>query len=180
MQVPVVLPARTWKVLYCPSPEPTEGYPLEGIAHNLAQVHSPHTGGGVIADGTGMGKTLLVTLFLLLFIQRLQKAGTDRKPYLLLCPLLAVLTQWLWAFNTSAPEIEVLVFYGERALSAQKRKSNWISFPLSRLGKKGASKWPQSLRYAWKAQVCIGQKRSQNFQHRHFSNLWHTGDPNSR
>lgn len=105
------------------------------------------TGGGMLVDGMGLGKTYTAILFLVYYILYAMGNRTAYKPHLILVPSGVVLKQWLDSL-AHFPQLVVLSCYGERPAKSQDR-IRWISATAMRDAPSKLEYWPRGFEYVW-------------------------------
>ncbi|OBT75776.1 hypothetical protein VF21_05558 [Pseudogymnoascus sp. 05NY08] len=105
------------------------------------------TGGGMLVDGMGLGKTYTAILFLAYYVLYAPKDIGNYRPILILVPSGIVLKQWIDAL-AKFPQFSVLSCYGDRPAKPQDRV-RWISATGMRDAPHKLNHWPADYKYVW-------------------------------
>ncbi|KAI9790557.1 MAG: hypothetical protein M1816_005064 [Peltula sp. TS41687] len=130
------------------SPKRTQDAPL---TEALKELVGPQTFGGVIADGTGLGKTATSLLFASYYATNCpheDKDGTpSHRPMLFVVPSGIILNQWQEEIFNNFQDLELIISHGDRPPSP-KFSNKWVSATAMREAPDRLVNWPENLLYA--------------------------------
>lgn len=109
------------------------------------------THGGILGDGTGMGKTRTAGLFMTAFSEYTARQSKTHRPMLLLAPSGPLFKQWQDDVYHRFPGLQIIVGNDDKPTSEHMRPY-WVSKAAMEAAPHDLSQWPEHLKYVFDTQ----------------------------